>query len=73
LPKALVAYFEETPMEDLAGDAFILFINIFDDKSTPPHITPGCLEKLFKSIEFIDDQGTEDALVGILVSLMVII
>lgn len=68
-----MAYFEETPMEDLAGDAFILFINIFDDKSTPPHITPGCLDKLFKSIEFITDEGTQDALVGILVSLMVII
>ena len=34
-PKAIIQYMEETALEDLAGDAFILFINIFDEETTP--------------------------------------
>jgi len=30
---------EETKLEDLAGDAFILFINIFDEETTPKFIS----------------------------------
>jgi len=32
-PGALVNYLEKTDLEDLAGDAFILLVNIFDEKS----------------------------------------
>ena len=32
-PEALVAYLESTELKDLAGDALILLVNIFDDNS----------------------------------------
>lgn len=32
-PVALVKYLESTDMKDLAGDAFVLLVNIFDDQS----------------------------------------
>jgi len=32
-PGAIVNYLEHTEMTDLAGDAFILLINVFDDSS----------------------------------------
>lgn len=33
-PLALIMYMEETDLKDMAGDAFILFINIFDEDTT---------------------------------------
>lgn len=38
-PIALIKYIEETELQDMAGDAFILFINIFDEDTTTQHIT----------------------------------
>ena len=32
-PPALVAYLTDTDLKDLAGDALILLVNIFDDNS----------------------------------------
>ena len=32
-PPALVTYLEDTELKDLAGDALILLVNIFDDNS----------------------------------------
>ena len=32
-PPALVSYLENTELKDLAGDALILLVNIFDDNS----------------------------------------
>lgn len=32
-PGALVKYLEDTELKDLAGDALILLVNIFDDNS----------------------------------------
>jgi len=32
-PPALVKYLESTELKDLAGDAFILLVNLFDEKS----------------------------------------
>lgn len=32
-PPALVKYLEQTELQDLAGDAFILLVNLFDEKS----------------------------------------
>jgi hypothetical protein len=32
-PPALVKYLEQTELKDLAGDAFILLVNLFDEKS----------------------------------------
>ena len=31
LPMTLLKYITDTPMENLAGDSFLLFINVFDD------------------------------------------
>ena len=53
LPKALIQYIEETDFETMHGDAFILFINVYDDNSTPEHVTAEFTNKLLKSIEFI--------------------
>jgi len=32
-PAALVKYLESTDLKDLAGDAFILLVNLFDEKT----------------------------------------
>lgn len=61
---------EETALENLAGDAFILFINIFDEETTSPHISQEFLNKIYSSLEFIEDESTLNALVSILVCLM---
>ena len=69
-PKAIIQYMEETQLEDLAGDAFILFINIFDEENTPKYITQNFLNKIYTSLEFIEDEATLNSLCSILVCLM---
>lgn len=32
-PEAIMRYLENTKLEDLAGDAFILLVNVFNDNS----------------------------------------
>ena len=68
-PKALLNYMEEIKLEDMAGDAFILLINIFDEDTTPELMTVGFLDKLTGSLEHIEDEGTLHSLVSILVCL----
>ncbi len=45
-PKALIQYLENTNLENIAGDAFILLINLYDDESTPLLISDKFLAKL---------------------------
>jgi len=61
-PGALVNYMETTELKDLAGDAFILLVNLFDDK-TVKVATPAFVKKLIDSIEFIVDEDTVHAIV----------
>lgn len=60
---------ETTDLKDLAGDAFILLVNLFDDK-TVKVATPTFVQKLIDSIEFIVDDDTVYALVSILVCVL---
>jgi hypothetical protein len=32
-PDAIIKYLESTDMKDMAGDAFILLVNVFNDQS----------------------------------------
>lgn len=68
-PAALVKYLETTDLKDLAGDAFILLVNLFDEKSIRA-ATPGFIQKLIDSIPFIVDENTLHALLSILVCVM---
>lgn len=65
-PGALVSYLEKTELEDLAGDAFILLVNIFDEKSVK-EATPGFIQKLISAMPHIVDENTLHALMSILV------
>lgn len=38
-PQAVINYMVNTPMEEMAGDAFICFVNIYDDMVTPKYVT----------------------------------
>ena len=69
-PQTLVTYLENTELKDLAGDAFILLINIFDEDSTPSLISNAFVEKLMTSLEFIEDDSTLNSLISILVCLV---
>lgn len=53
-------------MKDLAGDAFILLINVFDESSVKV-ASPTFVQKLIDSIQFIVDEDTLNALISILV------
>ena len=55
---------EETELKDLAGDALILLVNIFDDTSVKV-ISNKFTTKLIDSMPFIVDEPTIDALVSI--------
>jgi len=56
-------------MKDLAGDAFILLVNLFDDK-TVKVATPEFAKKLIDSIQYIVDEDTVHALISILVCVL---
>jgi Protein of unknown function (DUF2013) len=68
-PAALVKYLESTDLKDLAGDAFILLVNLFDEK-TIQSATPEFVQKLIDSIPFIVDENTLHALLSIMVCVM---
>ena len=51
-------------MKDLAGDALIMLVNIFDDHSVKV-ISNKFTQKLIDSMPFIVDEPTQDALVSI--------
>jgi hypothetical protein len=68
-PGALVKYLETTDLQDLAGDAFIMLVNVFNDK-TVECATPAFVQKLTASIEFIVDENTVNALISILVCVL---
>lgn len=60
---------ESTELKDLAGDAFILLVNLFDDR-TVKVATPEFAQKLIDSIEFIVDEDTVHAIISILVCIL---
>lgn len=62
----MVKYLEKTELEDLAGDAFILLVNIFDEKSVK-EATTEFIKKLIDSMPHIVDENTLHALMSILV------
>ena len=45
-PPALVKYIVDTKFDDLAGDSFILLINIFNEKNSPDIYTNEFVEKI---------------------------
>lgn len=68
-PGAIIKYLEETPLESLAGDAFICFVNVFDDITCADYITPKLVDKLFKALDYIEDDSTLNSLLSILMCL----
>ena len=69
-PGAIIKYLEKTNLEELAGDAFILLINVFDDNTHSNLITEDFVNKITSSLEFINDENTLHSLVSILVCLL---
>lgn len=61
-----MSYLEQTDLHDLAGDAFILLVNVFDDSSVKV-ATANFIEKMIQAMPFIVDEDTLNALVSILV------
>lgn len=54
----------------MAGDAFILLINIFDEDTTPQYISIDFVSKLTSSLDYIQDESTLHSLISILVCLL---
>ena len=69
-PRAIVKYFEVTQLEEMTGDAFILLINVFDEKRMGDTITLDFVNKVTSSLPFIEDDSTLHPLVSILVCLL---
>ena len=69
-PEAIVKYLEQTPLEDIVGDAFLLFINVYDDNNTPQLISSAFIDKITTAMNYIEDENTLHSLVSILVCLM---
>eukprot|EP00347_Sterkiella_histriomuscorum_P013463 403364617 len=65
-PGAIVKYLENTKLQDMAGDAFILLVNVFND-STIDLVNEKFLQQLIESLEFITDENTQNALVSVLI------
>lgn len=57
---------EETELQNLSSEAFILIVNIFDDNSVKD-ATPAFVKKIIEALPFIVDDGTLNALISILV------
>ena len=68
-PEAIVRYLEHTKLEELAGDAFLLLINVFDETTTPELISDNFVKKLTSSLEYISDESTLHSLISILACL----
>ena len=56
---------EETELQNLSGDSFILIVNIFDENSVKD-ATPAFVSKIIDALPFIVDEGTLNALISIL-------
>jgi hypothetical protein len=54
----------------MAGDAFILLINVFDENTTPQYISNEFVSKLTSSLDYIQDESTLHSLISILVCLL---
>lgn len=67
-PEAIIKYLESTDMKDMAGDAFILLVNVFNDQSIEK-TSEKFVKQLIDSMNFITDDQTINALVSILVIL----
>lgn len=67
-PDAIIKYLERTEMSDMAGDAFVLLVNVFNDQSIDK-MSDTFVRKLIKSLEYIRDENTVNALISILVIL----
>ena len=67
-PDAIIKYLESTDMKDMAGDAFILLVNVFNDQSID-RTSDKFVKQLIDSLSFISDDQTINALVSILVIL----
>jgi hypothetical protein len=65
-PKALIKYMEETELQYLSSEAFILIVNIFDENSVKD-ATPAFVQKIIDALPYIVDEGTMNALISILV------
>lgn len=65
-PKALIKYMEDTELQNLSSESFILIVNIFDDNSVKD-ATPAFVKKIIDALPFIVDEGTLNALISILV------
>ena len=55
-------------MKDMAGDAFVLLVNVFNDSSIE-RMSDKFVKKLIEALEFIVDDNTVNALISILVIL----
>ena len=67
-PGAIIEYLEATELRDVAGDAFILLVNVFKDSSVDK-VSQKFVGQLIKALEFIEDEGTQNALISILILL----
>lgn len=65
----MIRYLEETDLKDLAGDALVLLINVFDDR-TVKEASDAFVEKLIHSLTFIVDEGTLLAVISILICIL---
>lgn len=65
----MVKYLEETDLKDLAGDALILLINLFDEKTVQVAST-AFSQKLIDSLAYLVDENTRYAVVSILVCVL---
>ena len=61
-------YLENTDLKDVAGDAFVLLVNVFND-NTIDFVNEKFLKQLISSLEFISDEHTINALISIFVIL----
>ncbi|TNV79018.1 hypothetical protein FGO68_gene2123 [Halteria grandinella] len=67
-PEAIIQYLEGTELKDMAGDAFVLLVNVFNDQSIDK-MSDKFVRQLIDSMEFITDENTTHALISILVIL----
>ena len=63
-PGAIVKYLEATKLEDLSGDALILLVNVFDER-TVAVASDEFTQKLIDSMPHIVDDSTLNAMVSI--------
>lgn len=67
-PEAIIQYLEGTELKDIAGDAFVLLVNVFNDQSIDK-MSDKFVKQLIDSMEFITDDHTTNALISILIML----